>query len=277
MGLPYAESGMGTIVMSFWKIVGCATVAALFGMHSAFAATTSEPRVVVSLPPLHSLVAKLLRGVATPELLMPRQVADHLVDLSGAQVEALRKADLVVWDGPGLEQGIAEAGLVMPDLSRRTLTISDHIPILTLGSKDNPDLSSGQRDLRFWLDPRLAHEAIHIIAPALVRLYPAAANTILDNEIAVMHELHHIEHSIRAELGTSEGVPLHMGTGDLRYLEWRFNLAQEHCERGGFDPIGFGLAPGADLYNHLMDGARDALLACQKGKVAVLLPQDVGK
>ena len=265
--------------MSLWKFVVCAAVAALLGIHSAFAASAAaaEPRVVVSLPPLHSLVAKLLQGVATPELLMSRPAGDHLVDLSAAQVEALRHADLVVWDGPGLEKSIAETGLVMPDLSRRTLTLSREVPTLTLGSEDNPDVSSGRRDLRFWLDPRLAHVAVHIITPALVRLYPAAADTILDNEIAVMHDLHHMEHAIRTDLGTAEGVPLHMGTGDLRYLEWRFNLAQEHCQRGSFDPGGFNLAPGAELYDHLMDGAREALLACQKDKVAEVLPGDVAR
>ncbi len=71
----------------------------------------------------------------------------------------------------------------------------------------------------------------------LVRVFPQATDRILDNEIAVMHELHHLEHSVRASLKTEAPTPLHVGASDLRYLEWRFNLAQPGCARNGFDPM----------------------------------------
>jgi zinc transport system substrate-binding protein len=245
-----------------------AGLAALLGLFSLSAAQASDPRVVVSLPPLHSLTAKLLKGVATPELLMTKAVAERFADLSPGQFKMLQRADLIIWSGPELEGAISEAGPLVADFGKRTLTLSHYVPILTLGRADAPDLSSGRRDLRFWLDPRLAHVAIHTIAPALVRLYPLASDTILDNEIAVMAELHHLEHGIRSSLGTTDGVPLHLGTGDLRYLEWRFNLSRSNCPRAGFDPNGFGLASGPALYDRLMDGARDALTACQRNKVA---------
>lgn len=241
------------------------TCALFVGTPPAHAA---EPHVVASLPPIHSLVARLLQGVAKPDLLMSSHVAGHLVELSPTQVQALRQADLVIWSGADLEGAIAEAGMVMPDLSARTLTLSNQIPVLDVVTADNPDQPSGRRDLRFWLDPRLVHHALHIIVPALVRLYPAATDTILDNEIALMHEVHHIEHTVRIALDTPEGTPVHMRAGDLRYLEWRFNLTQQGCAANSFDPIGFGLSAGPALYARLMDSARDTLLACQKRKVA---------
>ena len=248
--------------------VRAAALAALLSFF-AFSPAQAESRVVASVPPIHSLMAKLLDGVAKPELLMPSRVSEHLVGLSGAQIKELREADLVVWSGPELEGAIAEAGMVMPSLADRKFTLSEHVPILTLAKPGQPDVTGDKRDLRFWLDPRLAHIAVHMMVPALVRLYPEATDRILDNEIALMHELHGIEHAIRVSLKTPEGTPLHVGGGDLRYLEWRFNLAQEGCPRNGFDPVGFGLAPGPDLYNRLMDGARDTMAACQKQKVAL--------
>ena len=248
--------------------VRAAAVAALLSF-SVIGPAQAEPRVVVSLPPLHSLVAKLLDGVAKPELLMPSQISEHLVDLSAHQIKALREADLVLWSGPALEGAIAEAGMVMPSLSARQYTLSDHVVIMTQSKPGQPDTPGDKRDLRFWLDPRLAHMAVHMMVPALLRVYPEATDRILDNEIAVMHELHHLEDGIRTSLKTEDSTPLHVGGSDLRYLEWRFNLAQQGCARNGFDPIGFGLPAGPGLYNRLMEGARDAMAACQKQKIAL--------
>jgi ABC-type Zn2+ transport system substrate-binding protein/surface adhesin len=228
------------------------------------------PKVVASLPPLQSLVAKLLKGVEEPGLLMPERLAARLPELSADQLTALRDAELVIWSGPELEGALAEARLVIPGLERRTLTLSMQVPTLTASRAGAPDVAGDARDLRFWLDPRLAHVAVHMLAPALVRVHPEAADTILDNEIAVMKELHHLEHALRGHLDTREGVPLHMGGSDLRYLEWRFNVAREGCPRRGFDPLGFGLPAGADLYDRLMLRARDTLAACLRRDVAAL-------
>lgn len=252
--------------MHLRHVVSALLAAAILAAQPALAG----PKVVASLPPLQSLVAKLLKGVDEPGLVMPERVANHLADLSAAQVQSLREAELVVWSGRELEGAIAEARLVMPDLEKRTVTLSMQLPILSASQPDAPDRATETHDLRFWLDPRLAHVAVHMLAPALVRVYPDAVDTILDNEIAVMHELHHLEHSMRAALGTTEGVPLHMGSADLRYLEWRFNLTQEGCARRGFDPNGFGLPAGPDLYDRLMLRARDTLAACQRRDLAAL-------
>jgi zinc transport system substrate-binding protein len=249
-------------VIAVRRAVGVALLSCLAPV--AFAAAPSSPQVVVSLPPLHSLTARLLKGVASPELLMPVRLGRHLTDLDAAQIQSLRQADLVIWAGPELEGAIADAATLQPDFGRRTLTLSNHLPIRTRSA------AASDRDLRFWLDPRLAHHAVHMIAPALVRLYPHAAETILDNEIDLHQELHAVEHDIRAGLGTTDGVPREMGASDLFYLEWRFNLADGGCPRQGFEPLGFGLAPGPDLYGRMMQGARDTLVACQQKRTAGL-------
>ncbi|NFV81771.1 metal ABC transporter solute-binding protein, Zn/Mn family [Magnetospirillum aberrantis] len=244
-----------------------AAASAMLLLFSAAPSHAGQARVVVSVPPLHSLVSNLLRGVDTPELLMRERVADHLIALDSTQVEALRRADMVVWAGPELEGAIAEAGLIMPDLAVRSLTLGRHIPIMT-PVQDGTDQPGNARDLRFWLDPRLVHHAVHVLAPALVRLYPEASETILDNEIALMAEIHQTEHNVRAALGTAQGTPLHLTNADLLYLEWRFNLPVSGCARGAFDPLGFNLTSGPALYGKLMEGARDTLAACMNSKPA---------
>jgi zinc transport system substrate-binding protein len=246
------------------RALSAALLSCLTSVAAAAPPNTVQPRVVVSLPPLHSLTARLLRGVATPELLMPSHLARRLPELSAVQVNSLHKADLVIWSGPELEGAIAEAAALLPDFSRRTLTLSNYLPIRTRSGV------SADRDLRFWLDPRLAHHAAHMIAPALVRLYPQASDTILDNEIALMEELHHIEHGVRAALAVTDDVPREMGASDLYYLEWRFNQTGGGCPRAGFEPLGFGLEPGPMLYEAFMTRAKDALSACRQKRTAAL-------
>lgn len=245
-----------------------AAIAAAFSLLIVTAPAQAESaKVVVSLPALHSLVSSLLKNVATPQLLMPDHLDTHLVDLSAQQIQILRQADLVIWSGPALEGAIAETQLIMPDLAARSLTLSRHVPLITpaIAGTDQPETA---KDLRFWLDPRLTHHALHTLAPALVRLFPDASDTILDNEIALMAEVHHVEHSMRAALGTEDGTPVHLGNSDLVYLQWRFNLPVNACDKSTFDPMGFKLAAGPGLYTRMMDDARVALSACMDSKQA---------
>ena len=253
-----------------------AAIAAAFSLLIVTAPAQAESvKVVVSLPPLHSLVSSLLKNMATPQLLMPDHLGTHLVELSSQQIQTLRQADLVIWSGPTLEGAIAEAQLIMPDLAARSLTLSRHVPLITpAAGTDQPGTA---KDLRFWLDPRLTHHALHTLAPALVRLFPDAAETTLDNEIALMAEIHHIEHSMRAALGTGDGTPVHLGNSDLLYLEWRFNLPAGNCARNAFDPMGFKLAAGSGLYTRMMDDARGTLSACLGGKQTGAMPKQRGK
>lgn len=81
-------------------LLAAALCAAVPAAASPSSSASAKPKVVVSLPPLHSLVSRMLQGVAEPELLMDQRLDTRLVDLNGRQVEALRRADLMIWSGP---------------------------------------------------------------------------------------------------------------------------------------------------------------------------------
>lgn len=63
----------------------------------------SEPRVVASVPPIHSLTAGVMEGVATPSLLVDGGQSPHTYSLRPTEAARLENADLVVWIGPTLE------------------------------------------------------------------------------------------------------------------------------------------------------------------------------
>lgn len=247
---------------------GClAAVAIVAGVIVSGAEARADARVVVSVPPLHSLVAQLLDGVDEPTLLMQGETPSF-VDLSAVQVGSLRDASLVVWSGAELEPALAQARLLVKGLDLKTMRLTATVPVLARSEEDNPDRTAKGHDLRFWLDPRLAKVAVRRLAPRLALLYPDHAERVLDNETHVVHGLMALEKGIRRDLDTPEGVPLHVGGSDLRYLEWRFNVGRMGCARLGFDPMGYDLEPGSGLYRKLMEGATAAMAACRVDQVA---------
>ena len=64
--------------------------------------------VVVSIQPIHSLVAGVMKGVETPHLLIAGQSNPHHFQLKPSQAAHLSKADLVVWVGPSLESRLVK-------------------------------------------------------------------------------------------------------------------------------------------------------------------------
>ena len=65
----------------------------------AFAA----PKVVASIKPIHSLVAAVMEGVETPELIVTGSSSPHDFALKPSQASALSKADIVFYVAPSLE------------------------------------------------------------------------------------------------------------------------------------------------------------------------------
>ena len=68
------------------------------------AAALAAPQVVVSIKPIHSLVASIMKGIAEPELILKGAGSPHTYQLKPADAEMLQNADLVFWVGPELEK-----------------------------------------------------------------------------------------------------------------------------------------------------------------------------
>lgn len=73
------------------------TLAALTG-----AAHADAPRVATDIAPVHSLVAQVMDGVGTPDLIVEPGASPHGYALRPSQARMLQKADLVIWVGHDL-------------------------------------------------------------------------------------------------------------------------------------------------------------------------------
>lgn len=72
----------------------------LLGAGSAHAET---PNVVVSIKPIHSLVASIMQGVGEPSLIVEGAASPHTYSMKPSNAAALEAADVVFWVGHGLE------------------------------------------------------------------------------------------------------------------------------------------------------------------------------
>jgi len=215
------------------------------------------------VPPLHSLVAFLLSGVDTPALLYnsPEALSRH--ELNAHEAQKVDTAAMVIWGGPSYEKALAGKRLLDPLAGLKGLTLSSVTPLLSFPDPEKVDRSLNVRDMRFWLDPRLAKIAVGRIAPQLVRLYPDSYERIMENEIVLKQRLMETEHHMQHALGNDRSVPLHVPQSDVLYLAWRFNLTVPHCAAAARHAEGFGQSNGPELYFTMMKQVENDLLTCQ--------------
>ena len=98
-------------------------------------AMADAPRVVTDFAPVHSLVAQVMEGVSTPDILLPQGADPHSFQMRPSQARNLAQAELVFWVGPELTpwleralEGLSEATAVqLLDVPGTKLRESDHV------------------------------------------------------------------------------------------------------------------------------------------------------
>ncbi len=80
------------------KLLPLSITAALMGGT----AMADAPKVAVDIAPVHSLVARVMEGVGTPELIVQPGASPHEYNLRPSEAAALQEADLVFWIGEDL-------------------------------------------------------------------------------------------------------------------------------------------------------------------------------
>jgi zinc transport system substrate-binding protein len=81
-----------------------ATLPLILAAALGLAATplAAAPRVVADIAPVHSIIARVMDGAGTPELLMPPGASPHGYALRPSEAARLDAAEIVFWIGPDL-------------------------------------------------------------------------------------------------------------------------------------------------------------------------------
>ena len=107
------------------------SAAILFPPAAVFAA----PQVAVSIKPIHSLVASVMKGIAEPQLILKGAGSPHTYQMKPADAELLQNAEVVFWVGPELEKFLEKPiGSLSSDA--RTVELEDTPGLLRLPMRE---------------------------------------------------------------------------------------------------------------------------------------------
>ncbi|MFE9661416.1 zinc ABC transporter substrate-binding protein AztC [Streptomyces sp. NPDC005955] len=129
------------------------------------AGNADRPQIVVTTNILGDITREVAGGEAEVAVLMKPNADPHSFGLSAAEAATLERADLVVFNGLGLEENV----LRHVDNARRagvaTFEVGKAVEPLAYRFEDGgPEADDGQPDPHFWTDPDRVRKAVDLLA-----------------------------------------------------------------------------------------------------------------
>ncbi|MCC7016528.1 MAG: zinc ABC transporter substrate-binding protein [Rhodospirillales bacterium] len=227
------------------------TLAALFaGFHLALAvpARAEPPRVVVSIPPIHSLAAGVMDGIATPELLIKGGASPHTYSLKPSDAKALTDAQLVFWIGENLEVFLVKPLAALADKAKVVELIEtpglrllsyrsggswkhrdndhghDHAGKDKTEKNEQSDHAHGETDAHIWLSPANARVLTAAVVTTLAEADPANVARYRENGQRLNDRLAALEAEMKTALAPVRDRPFVVFHDAYQYLEDSFSL-----------------------------------------------------
>ncbi len=204
---------------------------------TAWAAVATGPRVVVSIKPLHSLVAGVMQGVGEPALLLQGASSPHGYVLRPSEARLLNEAQLIVWIGPQLEGFLEKPLRTLGDKARQLVLARELaprlLPVRTGGNWEDAGHGHdhghghgrpGDRDQHLWLDPLLAKQIVEKTAAALATLDPAHQAQYRHNAAQLQQRLDQLHEQLKARLTPVQKVPYVVFHDAYQYFEASYGL-----------------------------------------------------
>jgi zinc transport system substrate-binding protein len=212
----------------------------LAGFLFAAAPACAAPRVVVSIAPIHSLVASVMEGAGEPELLIRPEVSPHDYALKPSDVRKLAGADLVVWVGPALETYLVKPLQTegVPQLELLNAAGIDPHPFpegvghdhgQEAAAADGHDEHGHDElglDPHIWLDPQRAEAIVKDVAQRLIAMDPENADLYEANEGLALAGLKALDSEIAARLAPLRSKPFVTFHDGYSYFVGRYGLQQ---------------------------------------------------
>ncbi len=212
---------------------------AIFMATPAFA---EPPRVSTGIAPVHSLVSQVMKGVGTPDLVVPAKASPHSYALRPSQAQALAEADLVIWMGPELTPWLEKpletvaSGAAQMRLLAVDGTITHHFREESEDENEDDhdddhdhdheghDHSEGT-DPHAWLDPENAKIWLAAIAETLSGIDPQNAETYRGNAKEAGKNLERLSIEIADMLKPVQSRAFVTHHDAFQYFEVRFGLS----------------------------------------------------
>ncbi|WP_428429052.1 zinc ABC transporter substrate-binding protein ZnuA [Pararhizobium sp.] len=228
------------------------TSALLFAPTMLLAAGTARaevPNVVVSIKPIHSLVASIMQGVGKPALIVEGAASPHTYSMKPSNAAALEKANIVFWVGHGLE-AFLEKPLESLGSGAKIVELDDAPGLEKLkfreggafeahddgdeheagaeGTKAHEEAGhhhdEGEFDLHLWLDPINAKAMAAEIEKTLAESDPANASAYKANLDALNTRLDALDKKLVETVAPIKDKPFIVFHDAYQYFEHRYHV-----------------------------------------------------
>lgn len=227
-----------------------------------------DPRVVVTVKPLHALVAGVMAGTGRPVLLIPRDFSPHRQGLTLAQARVLRRARLVFRIGSDFEIPLNKPIAVLAAQARVVALMRApglRLLLARVGGIWNrtprtpraPPPSAATADPHIWLDPANARAMVAVIVAALTNLDPVHAGAYARNGVALDARLVALDRRLRRTLRPLAGRPFIVFHDAYQYFTTRYGLRAV-----GALTVAPGRAVGARRLSRIRRRIRSSKIRC---------------
>lgn len=236
---------------------------AAFSFLSAPTKSDADIHVVVSIKPIHSLVAAVMGDTGTPTVLIEGASSPHSYALRPSQVQSLQDAHVVFWIGPQLEQFMSKA-IKTVGANAASVRLIDTKGLARLPYREGHDHDHGhdehdkhdehdhdkdkkhdeqdhakhdehdhdkhdehgaeEVDPHVWLDPENAKTMVDAIAAALAAANPGAAEAYKSNAAKTKARLDALSHEVAETLHDVEDARFIVFHDAYQYFEVRFGM-----------------------------------------------------
>jgi zinc transport system substrate-binding protein len=192
--------------------------------------------VVVTIRPLHALVARVMAGAGSPHLLVQGALSPHIYALRPSDASKLNTADLFVRMSDAMEPFTTR---IVKSLPRRVqvLTLEDTPGLRRLPRRTGATFAEAGNghdhshshdhaaiDGHAWLDPMNAKHMADQIAETLSAKAPAEAATFRANAAELKTALDALSAELASDLAPLAGKPYVVFHDALQYFEQRYGL-----------------------------------------------------
>lgn len=223
-------------------------------------AMADTPRVAVDIAPVHSLVARVMQGVGTPDLIVQSGASPHEYSLRPSEARALQEANLVFWVSPDLTPWLSDAieNLALNAKATELLEADGTIELefrenALFEAHDHPEHDEhdehdehadegkehsehaheedgheghdhGAHDPHAWLSPDNAATWLNVIAAQLSAADPTNAGTYFTNAATAREEMETLKAEVNATLDPIRGGQFIVFHDAYQYFEAAFDF-----------------------------------------------------
>lgn len=254
-------------------LAAAAMLASAIASVSGPALAQKPPAAIASIKPIHSLLAGVMEGVATPDIIVDGAASPHAYALKPSQARSLQRADLVFWVGHELEaflekplETLAGQAAIVELMEAEGLTKLDYREDGAFEADDEEPAEEAAHDghdhhdgvdPHLWLDPENARVFIREMAAALGKADPANAARYAANANTLGRRLDGLIGEIEATLAPVKGKPFVVFHDAYHYFENRFGVVA-----AGSVTLSPEVAPGAERLVQLRGKIRELGAVC---------------